>query len=420
MSLLNKFLLGADPEFVMVDTNGHMLHFGARPGPYVPWGLDHSGWVIEPHPKPELSVRALITNIKTALNDFATVNTTAKWRAGAYFHAPERTITLGGHVHIDQPQLSVGQRNGLDLFVQHLEALDILPKTECEQRRAEGAYGRMGDTRTEHGHVEYRTLPSWLFSQRVTKLCLIGTKLTTIDPGAPSETLGSVATASVKKLKALFERFSGKDDDVDWILTGGLFARLKGINVDRDLRDVWKVTPAKETPHWKEEEAKKKATLAPPARPPFGGVHEQDIYPWVVRVNDRFWYMPGMRQEQWRPDELPALIAAPTADIAAMTNGAHYTLHTTGRRNWVHYLFRVDQPWPVAIPARTHRISVDGIRVRFKLLAGQTQNDATNAIIREYCDLNGTGPGEVCLVDGLLFQSLGPTETERERADMDF
>lgn len=262
MPLLNTFKIGADPEFVLLN-DGHLTVFRGRPETYSPWGLDHGGYVIEPHPKPDPSVRNVIQNLKTCMNDFATVAPTGKWRAGAFMQAPERTITMGGHVHVDQRTCSKEQRDAMDLFAQHLEALDILPATECNSRRATGTYGRLGDIRTEHGHFEYRSLPSWLYSQRVAKICLAGVKLLAVDPPAAVDTLGSkIRESSKTKLASLFERFRGRDDDADWILSSGMLTKKLEVKPDRDLRDVWKVKPEKETPHWKEQDAQERLVLA--------------------------------------------------------------------------------------------------------------------------------------------------------------
>lgn len=256
MPLLNDFLLGADPEFAIIN-NGH-LQRGREPERYSPWGLDHGAWVIEPHPKPDKSVRQLVKNIRVAMNDFAVNAPLGTWRAGAYLHYPERNLTLGGHVHLDLPKHTDDQITALDTFTNHLEHLNILPTQECNNRREEGAgYGRWSDIRAEHGHFEYRTMCSWLFSQRVTKICLTGAKLCMVDPEGPA-TMGRPNTASLTKLHAFFERFKRKDDDVDWLLESDILRKKLVVNPSKDLREVWKVIPEQETPHWKEEEAKKK------------------------------------------------------------------------------------------------------------------------------------------------------------------
>lgn len=258
MPFVNDFLVGADPEFVVIE-QGHLKNCRDLATRNKPWGLDHDGWVIEPHPKPEFSVRVLVQNLKISMNDYATVSPTGVWKAGAYLAAPERRVTLGGHVHFDRRTYIIEQIVALDLFTKYLEALDILPKDDCVKRRNHGTYGDYSDVRAEHGHFEYRTMPSWLYSQRVTKLCLTGAKLLMVDPGAAQETLGATArAASIEKLKSMFERFRHKDEDADWLLSTTLNRKLN-IKPDRDLRDVWKVVPQKEAVSWKAAAMKKAA-----------------------------------------------------------------------------------------------------------------------------------------------------------------
>ena len=249
MPLLNNFKLGADPEFAVMN-GAHVTLVNAPLDPFVPWGIDHGGYVVEPHPKPDVSVRNLVANMRVAMNDFATVAPTGRWRAGAYLQSDLRPLTFGGHVHIDKPTPG-DEIKALDLFTQHLEKLDILPAAECVKRRGGGHYGKWSDVRVEHGHFEYRTFPSTLFSQRVTKLCYLAAKLATVDPASVKEELGRVETTSLPKLKAFYERFKGKDDDVDWLLDGGVFTRKLNIDPDKDIKEVWKITPEKENPHWK-------------------------------------------------------------------------------------------------------------------------------------------------------------------------
>jgi hypothetical protein len=251
MPLVNPFRIGADPEFAIV-SGGHLMRATFPNDNFVPWGIDHGGYVVEPHPKPELSVRQLIENLKVSFNDFASrPHPEGKWLAGPVVTMQERIQCLGGHVHIDQPRCSQAQMTALDLFTQHLEKLDILPGKGCEERRNRGDYGLWSDIRNEHGHYEYRTPCSWLFSQRVTKICLLGIKLTAVDAAAPKEVLGDPTKASKTKLRAFFERFKGKDDDVDWLLNTAVLSKNLNVKHDRDLKDVWRVEPKAEDPHWK-------------------------------------------------------------------------------------------------------------------------------------------------------------------------
>lgn len=258
MPFLNDYLIGADPEFAIVREGHLQLSRGAET--FSPWGLDHGGYVVEPHPKPAISVKELLKNLRKSMNDFALHTPEGVWKAEPAMQFPERLVTLGGHVHIDKPRYSDFQVQALDSLTSHMEKLDIFPSVSCQNRRNHN-YGKLGDIRAEHGHFEYRSFPSWLFSQRVAKVCLIGSKLAVSHPVEFIKALGAVRDTSVDMLKKTFELFKGKDDDVDWVLEANLFGKKLNIRPDRDLRTVWNVTPEKETPSWKEEEAAKKKAM---------------------------------------------------------------------------------------------------------------------------------------------------------------
>ena len=404
MALLNGFKLGADPEFVIYK-DGHMFQARLKAqDKYAPFGFDHAGWVVEPHPKPDCSVRNLITNLRTAFNDFAaSCATDGKWRAGAYLQTPERTITLGGHVHVDQPKPTQEQLNGLDMFTRHLEALDIIPKEECERRRMiNTGYGKYGDVRTEHGHFEYRTMPSWLYSQRATKLCLIGVKVAACEPKVVLEELGTTARyATVPKLKGLFERFKGKDDDVDWLLNSGMLDKKLEMKPDRDLRDVWAVTPEKEKPHWKAE-AEKEARLRADEFVRLG--NEGIISPFVVEAAG--WYAFRYMAPAYQP-----LIREKVALAAAIRRRATVWIGTEleAVNNNYRIVGQEDGTWePYVALYKTYRTQVAGVRYRWRLLLGQVVNEKVREILREAV-VNGWDRNDGCLylIDGLLFQCMG-------------
>ena len=384
--------MGADPEFVIYN-EGHLLLFNNRGrDPYVPWGIDHGGYVIEPHPKPELSVRALIANLKTSFNDFATVSPNGKWRAGAYLATPERPITLGGHVHIDRPRPTNDEVAGLDLVTKHLEALDILPATECVERRNNAhGYGKYGDIRVEHGHFEYRTMASWLFSQRVTKLCLLASKLVMVDPAAPGETLGKTTTyASLAKLKAFFERFKGKDDDVDWILDAGLFDRKLNVKPDRDLKDVWAVTPKKEKPHWKAMQEQQRVV---PAQ--VGNQEQQRVVPAQVGNQDFYCYSAAgtvFYNENGGPLTQAELVALPAPIVRRLA--VDDTWHTiTG--NIIRKIADLNLAWPDTVPTKTVRNTVHGVEYLWRVHERQDMTLEMFATLRR------------CVVGGLARPYLG-------------
>ena len=397
MPLLNDFLLGADPEFVMLDEQGNMQAFNGRHNPYDPWGLDHGGWVIEPHPKPDMSVRLLTGNLKVAMNDFATVAPDYKWRAGAALVAPQRGITLGGHVHVDKPRCSAEQSRALDLFTQHLEALDVLPRTECQARRGmNGGYGNFGDVRVEHGHFEYRTFASWLFSQRVTKLCLLGTKLLIVDPAAATETLGAVQEASRTRLRNFFERFQNRDDDVDWVLESGMLRMKLNVRPDRDLREVWKVIPEKEIPNWKQAHAEQQRPITIVGDNIQGG-----LYPYVTSVATGYFYPEGF------PDRPLDIIERQAILVEMQRLGRVPGEVIVGLPVGPVRLGAVGNSFAANTPTQIVTVPVLRTPHRFRLLANQRVTAEARTILRSFVRRVLVRPGRLQLSNGLLFQYEG-------------
>jgi Phage phiEco32-like COOH.NH2 ligase-type 2 len=213
MKLLNKFLVGCDPEFMAIQDNNYMNVKGIIPrAGQVGW--DHDGKVIELRPTPAKSTYTLIKKIATLFQ--TTKFPTAKLRAGAFFNEH----TLGGHVHLDVivDHMYAPRINALDKLTQLLENLDILSKQESHARRAKrwagwhGAYGQFSDCKVNHGRLEYRTMASWLYSPITSYLCLTGAKLACVDPLAAIQQLDAGKVSSGKLIR-FFEMFAGTDYD---------------------------------------------------------------------------------------------------------------------------------------------------------------------------------------------------------------
>lgn len=240
--LLNDFLLGADPELILLNppelVNGlKQLNPRQQIAGSTFYGFDHNGYVVEPHPTPSFSAREVCRNIKSSLDVIVHQFPNFKHRAGAYYRATQRTVTLGGHVHLDLPSLSTVQLKAMDVFCQSLEDLDILPAEESSARASRGDYGRKSDIRAEHGHVEYRSMCSWLFSRKTSMLCMTGIKLCAVAP----KTLKLMQ--SVTELRNWIEGFKGADDDVDWILDRRYFDTSMVARPDTSVTSIWKADP---------------------------------------------------------------------------------------------------------------------------------------------------------------------------------
>ena len=245
--VVNKFLLGCDPEFValneageVINVNGILTHDGEV-------GWDHSGHVIEVRPKPAKGAYALIKRMQKLLKNprLAQVRC-AKFRAGAYIPP----YTLGGHVHLgidargDKDQaVRIG---ALDAVTKILEHLDILPKKESDDRRKRGAgngYGGFGNVRYKEAggnHFEYRTMSSWLHDPRVAFVCLTAAKLAASDPVATRVALEGAT--SFKAFQNWVETYSRRDDNAARavrLFEKGHKALIK--DPSEDLRGRWEV-----------------------------------------------------------------------------------------------------------------------------------------------------------------------------------
>lgn len=244
VKLLNDFLLGADPELVLLNppdlVNGsRVVSDSARNRGSHFWGFDHNGFVLEPHPVPNKSARGVCKAIKDSLDTIAFQFDGYRQRAGAFVETPQREVTLGGHVHLDLPTLNREQIEAMDVFATSLEHLEILPSSESKSRRAGGSYGRLSDVRSERGRVEYRSLCSWLFSRKASMLSITGIKLCAIAP----RTLTKMT--SIPQMQKWFEGFKGQDDDVDWILDRGYFESSLEAKPDTSVPSVWKADAEK-------------------------------------------------------------------------------------------------------------------------------------------------------------------------------
>ena len=244
--LVNKFLVGCDPEFVTIhngkrcNVNDHLPHEGVV-------GWDHGGRIAEIRPDPSRGIYRLIKTMQKVLLEEPTLQQLVhrKWRAGAVYSDGNTIESLGGHIHIDIPwDKKEGPVKALDALTRKLEALDILPKDESNDRRKNRGYGRYGDVRpvgggyqVEAGRIEYRTMASWLFNPAIAFVCLSGAKLAA---HAPDSTMVALkGPTSYKQLIKFFELFQGKDDNADRVLEKVLDKGNLKAEPDANVREAW-------------------------------------------------------------------------------------------------------------------------------------------------------------------------------------
>lgn len=242
--LVNTFLLGTDPEFVLLSADGNLV---------VPGGLPHAGTigsdmgsrVVELRPAAAKSAFTLTRRLQQLLASDARLEPFRqyRWRAGAYVDVAD--IPLGGHVHLDMP---VPPRDSpllqaLDAATARMEWLDLLPRHESQVRRAEGRYGQPSDIRSSLGHLEYRTPPSWLFKPALAFFALTLYKLTAVSPSDALCLFNDNQRAPRGRLFRFLELFRGRDVDaercLDNLVSDGRLRKVRG-DPDADFKSLWK------------------------------------------------------------------------------------------------------------------------------------------------------------------------------------
>jgi hypothetical protein len=166
-------VFGMDPEFLLRNKAGKIvpanrfLQADGRVGydSATVLGRKQTHPLVELRPEPSHSIIQLVSNLRRTMWHASKQITdqSLQWIAGGM---PVVGLPLGGHVHI----------SGIKLHSRLVRAMDnylALPLIMIEDHSTKGRrkkYGRLGDVRRpSHGGFEYRTLPSWIVSPRVTK-----------------------------------------------------------------------------------------------------------------------------------------------------------------------------------------------------------------------------------------------------------
>lgn len=245
--ILNDFLVGCDPELAVIRDGAPI-----RVDTIVPHageiGYDHNGHVLEIRPRPYRGTYALVKEIRKLVTSsrMQEMFPGCQLRAGAHLQGNGRELTLGGHIHLGVSPYRKGVVQALDRLTRAFEKLEILPHEECEARRNLSEYGRLGDIRhyeesDGNVHLEYRTMPSWLYSPKVAFTCLTAAKLAALDPDGALAQLKPKSMGG-KGLSAWFEGFRNKDENATRLLDAVIAKEgLKGIqgNPDADVIKAW-------------------------------------------------------------------------------------------------------------------------------------------------------------------------------------
>lgn len=177
---IEDIMLGADPEFVLVDPVTLSFKYAEsisgfpREGP-----LGADGPLAEVRPPPSNSVNGVVDNIQGILRQGNNSLRPYHWLAGATYKNPlkpnERTLHIGGHIHLGDPLiLPPKEKQGMyRQIIRMLDELVAIPLVRIDVPQAQlrrntlhtngyGKYGTWGDTRPQPGRFEWR-VPSGLW-----------------------------------------------------------------------------------------------------------------------------------------------------------------------------------------------------------------------------------------------------------------
>lgn len=166
------FLMGMDPEFVLVGRGGQVVEASLYLERRGAAGCDavRSGDVVtyplaELRPVPKSDPDALLIEMRRTLREAGRLITdpSLAWMAGGL---PVKGLPLGGHIHFSGVPLSLDLLKCLDNYL----ALPLALLEDPSGRERRPRYGYLGDFRRQpYGGFEYRTLPSFLVSPLIAK-----------------------------------------------------------------------------------------------------------------------------------------------------------------------------------------------------------------------------------------------------------
>lgn len=216
--LINRFCVGADPEFVFESTVQNALE-RVTSKKYIhaenlglnttdAFGCDMSGRQAELRAYPSRFVLEVVSSLVDTLRWMNEVCCLDKynWMAPAKYNDDG----IGGHIHIGRrrPDAPVCIES-LDAVTRLLLDAGVMDAEGQKNRAAITAYGRYGDWRPQSHGYEYRTMPSWMtspwaayFVLTVSKLCVLDDAREFIGNKRPQETLTNLLRA-----------FKARDDD---------------------------------------------------------------------------------------------------------------------------------------------------------------------------------------------------------------
>lgn len=293
--LINRFRLGADPEFIFEDVERRRrvdaTSFGLHTG--LAFGCDQNGRLVELRPRPYRSALRVTASVLQSLRWLALMKPAAlrySWRAGAFLYDDG----IGGHVHFGRKRPErERETDALAHVMIQLAGIGTFPIAQCERRLAGDArgqmYGRLDDIRNQAYGYEYRAFPSWLDSPWTAFFSLTLAKLAVQDPGLVCA--WPVDAAHPELLTDLLSYYKGRDDDAALALVA---VKRHGLprHVGGDFRPRWGLT----------YENPKTSVEVVPDVIPAGKKAPKELYEFLVNGTPITAAMPELT---WSPDRVP-------------------------------------------------------------------------------------------------------------------
>lgn len=355
--LVNRFKIGADPEFIFEDTAGRYMYaenlgLTTLRG----FGCDMSGRQAEIRAYPSRFALEVVAGIVDSLRWMATAHPFTgayNWVAKAY----NGKDSCGGHMHFGRRTAKTAQDiKVLDEVTRYLVGSNILNCNSFHLRQEYGHnYGAMGDFRQAAHGYEYRTLPTEMANPWLAYFTLVFAKLSVYE-----------GCASLLSLAALLQKYRDIDDDAAIVLKA---LAIHGLPKDstEDFKCTWGVAVCEQ------------------ALVGFRGSSlENDYYPSIIKPEEQtcqelFMYLtegyalPKRHPKvTWDPYNLPLTVHPVTVQPHALGH-----LHDVGMDLLCYkesvYLQYTDRPYLTFNPGKHSCLPSQEIKQAFKKTLGQVR-----------------------------------------------
>jgi hypothetical protein len=217
--LINRFTVGADPEFTFINSlnvQTPAMEMGLQTG--LAFGMDMNGRLVELRPTPSRFVLNVVASMLAELRWLAAIKPETlghTWLSTPY----DGQDGVGGHTHFARKSYAVEDQSALKSLYWILLKLNVFNIKANDSRINRTKYGKAEDFRFQKHGFEYRAYPSWLGSPWVAYLVITLSKLSLYDPGLMDKiwSFGKNDVRILERAITNFLAFYKNVDDDAWI-----------------------------------------------------------------------------------------------------------------------------------------------------------------------------------------------------------